>query len=713
MKAQSSDKLILGHLNINSIRNKFEALKFIIGNNIDILLISETKLDDSFPSVQFLIKGFSAPYRFHRNSMSGGLLFYIREEIPSKILTYSSNCDIETLLVEINLRKRKWLLNGSYNPNKSQISHHLECLNSLLDEHSKKYENFVFIGDFNVNTSDSSMKEFCSLNGLKNLINEPTCYKNSEKPTCIDLILTNQPTLFQRSAVLETGLSDFHLLTVTEFKMSFQKCKPRIITYRNYKNYDNDVLRSEIQTFCSLNKTDLGLFKESIFCIFNKLAPIRKKYLRANEDPFMTKELHNAIMKRSRYRNKFLKDKSQTSRENYKIQRNLCKKLLRKTKKSYFESLNTKKITDNRTFWKTVVPLFTNKASRGEKIILTEAEKHISDDKKICNVFNNFFSKVVSDLKIPDYYNYFSQENTCSLSLSQLSLKRLKNTPVFSILKKETCFSIFIQDLNAKKSCQTSDTPTKIIKLNCDIFSNLTYKHFNCCIDKGEFPNDLKHTNIVPIYKKNKKCKKENYIPVSVLSNLSKIYEKLMYNQLYEYFDNILFPSQYGFRKGYSAQHCLLVMIEKFKEAIDRGYEFGALLTDLSKAFDCINHPLLIAKLYNYGVSPLSINLIFSYLNNRTHRTKINNYFSERSRIEHVVPQGSILGPLLFNIDLIDLFYECEESNIASYADDTTPYSCARDTQTVISELNLSLANFFTGSSIIILKPIQENVIYF
>ena len=128
-------------------------------------------------------------------------------------------------------------------------------------------------------------------------------------------------------------------------------------------------------------------------------------------------------------------------------------------------------------------------------------------------------------------------------------------------------------------------------------------------------------------------------------------------------------------------------MIEKFKEAIDRGYEFGALLTDLSKAFDCINHPLLIAKLYNYGVSPLSINLIFSYLNNRTHRTKINNCFSEKSRIEHGVPQGSILGPLLFNIDLIDLFYECEESNIASYADDTTPYSCARDTQTVISEL--------------------------
>ena len=165
MKAQSSDKLILGHLNINSIRNKFEALKFIINNNIDIYLISETKLDDSFPSAQFLIKGFSAPYRFDRNSKGSGVLFYICEDISSKILMYSSNCDIEPLLVEINLSKR--LLNGSYNPNKSQISHHLECLNSLLDEHSKKFEKYVFIGDFNVNTSDSSMKEFRGLTGSK------------------------------------------------------------------------------------------------------------------------------------------------------------------------------------------------------------------------------------------------------------------------------------------------------------------------------------------------------------------------------------------------------------------------------------------------------------------------------------------------------------------------------------------------------------------
>ena len=110
-------------------------------------MISETKLDDSFPTAQFLIKVFSTPYRSDENSKGGGLLLYVREDVPSKILKYSCNCDIETLLVKINLRKRKRRLNGSYNSNKnqnSQISHHLECLNSISDEYRKKYENYFY-----------------------------------------------------------------------------------------------------------------------------------------------------------------------------------------------------------------------------------------------------------------------------------------------------------------------------------------------------------------------------------------------------------------------------------------------------------------------------------------------------------------------------------------------------------------------------------------
>ena len=169
----------------------------------------------------------------------------------------------------------------------------------------------------------------------------------------------------------------------------------------------------------------------------------------------------------------------------------------------------------------------------------------------------------------------------------------------------------------------------------------------------------------------------------------------MLYSQLHNYFENILFPCECDFRKGYDAQHCLLVMIGKFKEAIARGDKFGAFLTVLSEAFDSINHPLLIAKIDSHGVSPISAKIIFSYLSNPTQCINIKNSFSKRSNILHGAPQGSTLGPLLFNIDLIDLFYECEESDIGSYADDTTPYSCRTDTQSVTAKLQIAATKLF------------------
>ena len=209
----------MGHLNINSVGNKFEALTYIIDNNMDFL-ISETKLDDSFPTVQFQIKCFSVSYRHDRNGKGSGLLLYIRKDIQSKLLISKSKCNIETLSVAVNLRKRKWFLNCSHNPHQNLISNHLECLNRLIDKRSS-FDDFIFIGNFHVSTKNNSVINFCDLSGWTNLVKVPTCYKNFENPTSIDLILTNRPSCFQRSTVIETGLSDFHLLTITDFITSF------------------------------------------------------------------------------------------------------------------------------------------------------------------------------------------------------------------------------------------------------------------------------------------------------------------------------------------------------------------------------------------------------------------------------------------------------------------------------------------------------------
>ena len=203
---------------------------------------------------------------------------YTREDIPSRLLQCKTQCNIESPSVVINLKKRKWFLNCSYNPHRNSISSHLECLNWVIDEHSKTYDNFIFIGDFDEGIDENTMKSFYNMNYLKSLIKVPS----------IDLILTNQPNLFQHRSTFETGLWDFHLLTVTEFKMGFRKPLPKIIAYSDYRNFDNAKFRYDIVTATS-NVDNFGMYKSTIFNIFDLHIPIKKKYNRANEAPFMPK----------------------------------------------------------------------------------------------------------------------------------------------------------------------------------------------------------------------------------------------------------------------------------------------------------------------------------------------------------------------------------------------------------------------------------------
>ena len=221
----------------------------------------------------------------------------------------------------------------------------------------------------------------------------------------------------------------------------------------------------------------------------------------------------------------------------------------------------------------------------------------------------------------------------------------------------------------------------------------------------SNFPSNLKAADILPIHKKKDKSDIENYRPISILPTLSKIYERCMYDQMYKYFDQILSKYQCGFRQGYNTQYCLLVMVEKWKEVLDKGGLGDALLTDLSKAFDCIKHDLLIAKLAAYGFDSHSLSFVFSYLNERKQRTKIYNSYSPCARIACGVPQGSILSPLLFNINMCDMFFEKYECDIASYADDNTPHTYDSDLYTVLSKLKNCTDSLFTWFKENHLKP--------
>ena len=178
-----------------------------------------------------------------------------------------------------------------------------------------------------------------------------------------------------------------------------------------------------------------------------------------------------------------------------------------------------------------------------------------------------------------------------------------------------------------------------------------------------------------PVFKKDSRTDKKNYRPISILLNVSKIYERCLNKQLEGYFQALLAKYQCGFRIGYSVINAFLQMIEKWRKSLDEGGALGGLLTDLSKAFDCLTRELLIAKLHAYGVDIPSLKLLHSYLTKRKQRVKLTGTYSSWLEIVFGVPQGSILGPLLFNIFLCDLFQFFPDLNITNYADDNTPHS--------------------------------------
>ena len=305
---------------------------------------------------------------------------------------------------------------------------------------------------------------------LKNLIKEPTCFQ-SNNPSQIDLILTNQESMYTFSNTFETGLSNHHKFVSTISKSGSFKGTPRK-GYRFYKSFNIDNFKSILnQKLNNLSSTIYDNIEETFLSLLNKHAPHKKKILRHNNGPFMTKELQKEIMKRSKLKNKYNKKRNYENWFLYKKQRNYCLSLMKKTKKAYFAKLNIKEIGDNKTFWKTVRPYFSDKDNKSSKITLFENNIVIADEKRVAELMNKYFVNITKNLnlKAPIINTTEDVQSLTKNYDNHISIRKLKEAypEIVSVsldeVKKE------VLNLNPKNSSTTGTTPVTILKQTIDV----------------------------------------------------------------------------------------------------------------------------------------------------------------------------------------------------------------------------------------------------
>ena len=275
-------------------------------------------------------------------------------------------------------------------------------------------------------------------------------------------------------------------------------------------------------------------------------------------------------MKRTELRNKFLKHETDESRQDL-LSNVIIVSLLKKSKRKYYINLNVEDITDNKQFWKTVKPLFSDKTKSAVSITLKGNNKIVESQNEVPNIFNDYFSKIVSLLQIPEsnIIDLQFERMSCPTLKSIMKFRRHPSITAIQDAHKGSTFSFStvekvdvireIKNLSKKKAIQDDDIPVKILKENVNFFAECICIFYNYAITTSNFPSFLKIANVTPILKKGSKSKKENFRSVSILPVLSKIFEKLIGKQLSTFFENILSKFQCGFRKGYSTEHCPLL----------------------------------------------------------------------------------------------------------------------------------------------------------
>lgn len=666
---ENQSKFTVAHINIRSLIPHFNDFRsHILDKNYSIIAVSETWLDVNVTNEMITIEGYSIIRRDRCGQRGGGVAIYFNDKINSSIVSdIVTTNTFEGMFASLVIDKMKLTLGVVYRPpGLTGIHEFLNEFETTISGLMLNTDNFLCLGDFNIDVGDINnpvVKKFSELlntYSIEQLINEPTRIQG-DSCSILDLILCSNNYVYSNILVDDDlNLSDHSWVqcdilinTSTNTKPPYVKCRD----FRNFnlENFNNDLNLTPFEDiYCIRNMDDkLTFLNQCIVSLFDIHAPMSILQPRKKSSAFITKEIQNDIKLKNKLKHKFFRTKTKNDGDAYKKLRNEITKKIRNQKKAYFNSNFS--IKEPKHFWNRLKKLGIGIKPRNK----------LPDKLSDVNNLNDHFMKIFnSDLKPDDeLLEYFLTNNKKNVGEFAFNMvDELKIAEVLGTIKT--------------RAIGYDHVSMEMISFCCPRILPMLTHIINSCIETSLFPQCWKTAYIMPIAKINTPNEYSDIRPISILPVLSKVIEKILAEQIWKHLReyDLIPTAQSGFRSGHSCSTALLKIVEDVCHAADNGMLTALVLLDYSKAFDKLNHKLLLSILVHYGFRSESVSLIEDYLSNRTQMVKIDDNISSAKEVVNGVPQGSILGPLFFIIYTSLLMNCIKTCSFHLYADDTQLY---------------------------------------